>query len=33
MRRGGVLVLDVPPERAAGAVVAQYHDLKRRGVL
>jgi len=33
MRRAGVLVLDVPPERAAGAVVAQYHDLKRRGVL
>ena len=33
MRRAGVLVLDVPPERAAQAVVTQYHDLKRRGVL
>jgi len=33
MRRAGVLVLDVPPERAAGAVVAKYLDLKRRGRL
>jgi uncharacterized protein (DUF58 family) len=31
MRRAGVLVLDVPPERAAQAVVAKYLDLKRRG--
>jgi len=28
-----VLVLDVPPERAAEAVVAKYVDLKRRGRL
>jgi uncharacterized protein (DUF58 family) len=33
MRRAGVLVLDVPPERAAQAVVAQYLELKRRGRL
>lgn len=33
MRAAGVLVLDVPPEKAAHAVVSQYHDLKRRGVL
>ena len=33
MRRAGVLVLDVPPERAAQAVVAKYLDLKRRGRL
>ena len=33
MRRGGVLVLDVPPERAAQAVVAKYLELKRRGRL
>jgi len=28
-----VLVLDVPPERAAHAVVAGYLELKRRGRL
>jgi uncharacterized protein (DUF58 family) len=33
MRRAGVLVLDVPPSRAAAAVVTHYQDLKRRGVL
>jgi len=33
MRRTGVLVLDVPPERAAEAVVNQYLELKRRGRL
>jgi len=33
MRRAGVLVLDVPPERAAEAVVNQYQELKRRGRL
>jgi uncharacterized protein (DUF58 family) len=33
MRRAGVIVLDVPPEDAGDAVVAQYHLLKRRGVL
>ena len=33
MRRGGVLVLDVPPARAAQAVVAKYLELKRRGRL
>jgi uncharacterized protein (DUF58 family) len=33
MRRAGVLVLDVPPERAAQAVVAKYVELKRRGRL
>jgi uncharacterized protein (DUF58 family) len=33
MRRAGVLVLDVPPDKAAQAVVAKYLDLKRRGRL
>jgi uncharacterized protein (DUF58 family) len=33
MRRAGVLVLDVAPERAAEAVVGKYLDLKRRGRL
>jgi uncharacterized protein (DUF58 family) len=33
MRRAGVLVLDVQPERAAQAVVARYLELKRRGRL
>ena len=33
MRRSGVVVLDVPPLRAAEAVVRQYLDLKRRGRL
>ncbi|HEX9280233.1 MAG TPA: DUF58 domain-containing protein [Gemmatimonadales bacterium] len=33
MRRAGVLVLDVPPQRAARAVVDQYLELKRRGRL
>ena len=33
MRRAGVLVLDVPPVRAAEAVVDQYLELKRRGRL
>ena len=33
MRRAGVIVVDVPPIRAAQAVVAQYLDLKRRGRL
>ncbi len=33
VRRAGVLVLDVPPQRAAEAVVAQYLELKRRGRL
>ncbi|HYK82346.1 MAG TPA: DUF58 domain-containing protein [Gemmatimonadales bacterium] len=33
MRRAGVLVLDVPPHRAAQAVVAKYLELKRRGRL
>jgi uncharacterized protein (DUF58 family) len=33
MRRAGVLVFDVTPERAAQAVVAKYLDLKRRGTL
>lgn len=33
MRHAGVVVLDVPPERAAEAVVAKYLDLKRRGRL
>ena len=33
MRRKGVLVLDVPPNRAAEAVVEQYTQLKRRGLL
>jgi uncharacterized protein (DUF58 family) len=31
MRRAGVLVLDVPPDRAAEAVVDKYLELKRRG--
>jgi uncharacterized protein (DUF58 family) len=33
MRRKGVLVLDVAPARAAEAVVEQYTQLKRRGLL
>lgn len=33
MRRAGVVVIDVPPQRAAQAVVARYLDLKRRGRL
>src|SRR6266566_4714133 len=33
MRRAGVIVLDVPPARAAQAVVARYLELKRRGRL
>ena len=33
IRRAGVLVLDVAPQRAAQAVVASYLDLKRRGRL
>jgi uncharacterized protein (DUF58 family) len=33
MRRAGVVVLDVPPERAAEAVVDKYLELKRRGRL
>jgi len=33
MRRAGVVVLDLPPDEAAEGVVAQYHLLKRRGVL
>lgn len=33
MRRAGVLVLDVPPARAAEAVVDAYVELKRRGRL
>ena len=33
MRRKGVLTLDVPPRRAAEAVVEQYTQLKRRGML
>jgi uncharacterized protein (DUF58 family) len=33
MRRAGILVIDVTPQRAAQAVVARYLDLKRRGVL
>ena len=33
MRRSGVLVLDVPPARAAEGVVAKYLELKRRGRL
>jgi len=33
MRGRGVLVLDVPPGSAGEAVVARYHQLKRRGVL
>jgi len=33
VRRKGVVVLDVPPDGAADAVVEQYTQLKRRGVL
>jgi len=33
MRRAGVVVIDVAPERAAQAVVRQYLELKRRGTL
>ncbi|HUK20498.1 MAG TPA: DUF58 domain-containing protein [Gemmatimonadales bacterium] len=33
MRRAGVMVLDVPPARAAQAAAAQYLELKRRGRL
>lgn len=33
MRRAGVMVLDVPPERAAESVVDRYLELKRRGHL
>lgn len=33
MRHAGVVVLDVPPERAAEGVVAKYLELKRRGRL
>jgi len=33
MRRAGVIVIDVIPERAAQAVVTKYLDLKRRGSL
>ncbi len=33
MRGRGVLVLDVPPNGAAEAVVERYHQLKRRGVI
>jgi uncharacterized protein (DUF58 family) len=33
VRRAGVLVIDVTPERAAQAVVAKYLELKRRGTL
>lgn len=33
LRRAGVLVIDVTPERAAQAVVAKYLELKRRGTL
>ncbi len=33
MRRKGILVLDVAPDRAADAVVRQYELLKRRGAL
>ena len=33
LRRAGVLVLDVPPARAAQAVVREYLELKRRGRL
>jgi uncharacterized protein (DUF58 family) len=33
MRGRGVMVLDVPPTGAGDAVVARYHQLKRRGVL
>jgi uncharacterized protein (DUF58 family) len=33
MRRAGVVVIDVTPQRAAQAVVSKYLDLKRRGAL
>jgi len=33
MRGRGVMVLDVPPAAAGEAVVARYHQLKRRGML
>lgn len=33
LRRAGVMVLDVPPARAAQAVVREYLELKRRGRL
>ena len=33
MRQRGVLVLDVAPAAASEAVVARYHQLKRRGML
>jgi hypothetical protein len=33
MRRTGVMVLDVAPERAAESVVDRYLELKRRGHL
>ena len=33
MRGRGVMVLDVPPGGAGEAVVARYHQLKRRGLL
>ncbi|MGH7569421.1 MAG: DUF58 domain-containing protein [Gemmatimonadales bacterium] len=33
MRRAGVLVIDVTPERAAQAVVSAYFELKHRGTL
>jgi uncharacterized protein (DUF58 family) len=33
MRGRGVMVLDVPPAAAGEAVVARYHQLKRRGLL
>ena len=33
LRRAGVMVLDVPPTRAAQAVVREYLELKRRGRL
>jgi len=33
MRRAGVMVLDVAPERAAESVVDRYQELKRRGHL
>jgi uncharacterized protein (DUF58 family) len=33
MRARGIMVLDVPPAGAGEAVVARYHQLKRRGLL
>jgi hypothetical protein len=33
MRSRGVMVLDVAPGGAGEAVVARYHQLKRRGLL